>query len=222
MHQLKLKKTVVVPSGQVALKGDLWIPQESFAMVIFVHGSGSSRLSPRNQMVATYLNKQGIATFLFDLLTLNEDKEYPNRFNITLLCERLMDVTKWVTTQKESSNLKFGFFGASTGAAAALIASTELPEIAAVVSRGGRPDLAKESLPLVKAPTLLIVGGFDKDVIELNQHALNDMHCEKKLEIVPEATHLFEEKGAMEHVCVLAANWFDMHLQPLGLLNKTK
>src|SRR6476469_5715582 len=156
MHQLKFKKTVVVPSGHVALKGDLWIPQDPFAMVVFVHGSGSSRLSPRNQMVATYLNKQGIATFLFDLLTLTEDKDYSNRFNISLLCDRLMDATRWVLEQKESSNLKLGFFGASTGAAAALIASTELPEISAVVSRGGRPDLATKALPLVKAPTLLI------------------------------------------------------------------
>jgi putative phosphoribosyl transferase len=168
-------------------------------------------------MVASYLNEQGIATFLFDLLTHDEDRNYENRFNIALLAQRLKEVTRWIEQQKDYSPFRIGYFGASTGAAAALIAASELPQIAAVVSRGGRPDLAMIEIPLVKAPTLFIVGELDTQVLKLNEKAFQLLNCNKKLEVVPGATHLFEEKGAMEKVCVLAANWLEMHLQPLEL-----
>lgn len=220
MHSIKNKISVDVPCGALGLKGDLSIPTQSYAIVLFAHGSGSSRLSPRNQMVADFLNSQGIATFLFDLLTEEEDRTYANRFNIMLLSQRLKTATEWLAERKECKGFRMGYFGASTGAAAALIASTELPVISAVVSRGGRPDLAMEFLPLVKASTLLIVGSSDTDVVKLNQQAFSALTCDKQLEIVAGATHLFEEKGAMEKVCVLAANWFEMHLQPLELLDK--
>jgi len=213
------KSTVTIPVGAVELKGDFSIPPQAHGLVLFAHGSGSSRLSPRNQMVASYLNQHGIATFLFDLLTYDEDRNYENRFNIRLLAQRLKQVTSWVEQQKDFKGLRIGYFGASTGAAAALMAAAELPQIGAVVSRGGRPDLAMKDLPFVKAPVLLIVGNLDFDVMRLNQKALNELNCEKKLEIVHAATHLFEEKGTMEKVCVLAANWFEMHMQPLELYN---
>lgn len=211
------KNTVTIPVGGVELKGDFSIPSNSHSLVLFAHGSGSSRLSPRNQMVASYLNQQGIGTFLFDLLTYDEDRNYENRFNIQLLTQRLKHVTRWVELQENCKGLRLGYFGASTGAAAALMAAAELPQIAAVVSRGGRPDLAMKNLPFVKAPVLLIVGSLDFDVMRLNQKALNELNGEKKLEIVHGATHLFEEKGTMEKVCVLAASWFEMHMQPLEL-----
>jgi dienelactone hydrolase len=168
-------------------------------------------------MVASYLNDHGIGTLLFDLLTYDEDRNFQNRFEIQLLASRLKEATKWVQQQKMYQSFRIGYFGASTGAAAALSAASELPEIAAVVSRGGRPDLAMKDLPFVKAPTLLLVGGADKEVLKLNQRAFLSLNCEKKLEVVPGASHLFEEKGAMEKVCVLAATWFEMHLQPLEL-----
>jgi dienelactone hydrolase len=216
MHLVNLE-TLELPLNDVQLKGDISIPQNAHSLVIFAHGSGSSRLSPRNQMVASYLNEHDIATFLFDLLTHDEDRNYENRFNIALLAQRLKEATRWIEQQKDYSPFRIGYFGASTGAAAALIAASELPQIAAVVSRGGRPDLAMIEIPLVKAPTLFIVGELDTQVLELNEKAFQLLNCDKRLEVVPGATHLFEESGAMEKVCVLAANWFEMHLQPLEL-----
>ena len=209
----RLIRTISVPSGTKKLAGELSIPPNAFAIVVFAHGSGSSRQSPRNQMVARYLNNDGFATLLFDLLTPDEYTDFAIRFNIPLLSQRLKDVTLWLADQKECRALPIGYFGASTGAAAALNVAAELPKIAAIVSRGGRPDLAMEALPLVKAPTLLIVGGSDTDVIRLNEKAFALLHCTKKMEIVPGATHLFEERGAMEKVCALATAWFEKNLQ---------
>lgn len=213
------KTTVVIPLIKVELPGDLSVPQHAHGMIIFAHGSGSSRLSPRNQTVASYLNDHGFATLLFDLLTPEEDRIYANRFNIELLAQRLHDVTLWIMEQRKYQGLRIGYFGASTGAAAALMAARDLPEIAAVVSRGGRPDLAVKALPYVKSPTLFIVGSLDTDVLRLNQQALKVMNCRKKIEIVPGATHLFEENGTMERVCVMATEWFELNLQPLELFD---
>lgn len=207
----------MIPLGNIELRGDLILPHQAHSLVIFAHGSGSSRLSPRNQMVAEYLNSNGIATFLFDLLTDEEDRDYANRFNIALLAERLKNTTKWLIEKKECEGLRTGYFGASTGAAAALMAASDLPGIAAIVSRGGRPDLAMQVLPYIQAATLFIVGHLDTDVLKLNQQAYKNLNCVKELEVIAGATHLFEEKGAMEKVCVLAASWFEMHLQPLEL-----
>ena len=206
---------VSIPLGSLELPGDLSVPHQAKGMVLFAHGSGSSRLSPRNQVVASFFNRQGIATLLFDLLSYSEDREYKNRFNISLLAQRLVEVTKWVASKQECKDLCIGYFGASTGAAAALLAAAELPGIAAVVSRGGRPDLAMRALPFVQSPVLLIVGSLDTDVLRLNQQAYQHLNCEKKLAIVPGATHLFEEEGAMEQVCVLATTWFENHFQLL-------
>lgn len=214
MHTLVSKRAIDLSIDSVELKGDLSIPNPAHALVLFAHGSGSSRYSPRNQMVAGYLNDKGIATFLFDLLTAAEDQSYENRFNISLLAKRLEKATKWVVQQPECTGLSIGYFGASTGAAAALIASKNLPQVSGIVSRGGRPDLALGILHQVKSPTLLIVGGFDVDVLQLNEQAFKLLNCEKKMEIIPGATHLFEERGAMERVCEIAANWFQLHLQP--------
>lgn len=216
MHLINLE-TLHLQLSDVQLNGEISVPQNAHSLVIFAHGSGSSRLSPRNQMVASYLNDHGIATLLFDLLTYDEDRNYENRFNIALLAQRLKETTSWIEQQKDYNALRIGYFGASTGAAAALIAASELPQIAAVVSRGGRPDLAMIEIPLVKAPSLFIVGELDTQVLKLNEKAFQLLNCNKKLEVVPGATHLFEERGAMEKVCVLAANWFEMHLQPLEL-----
>jgi putative phosphoribosyl transferase len=213
------KSTVVIPLTKVELPGDISVPQHAHGMIIFAHGSGSSRLSPRNRMVASYLNDHGFATLLFDLLTPEEDRIYSNRFNIELLAQRLIDVAFWVMDTRKYQGLRVGFFGASTGAAAALLAARDLPEVAAVVSRGGRPDLAMKALPFVKSPTLLIVGDRDTDVLRLNQQALRAMNCRKKIVIVPGATHLFEENGAMEQVCSLATEWFELNLQPLELFD---
>ena len=208
---------LTISLGTVELKGDFSFPQQAHAIVIFAHGSGSSRLSPRNQMVAAFLNDHGIATLLFDLLTDDEDRNYSNRFDIELLAQRLEVATKWV--EEKYPGFRIGYFGASTGAAAALMAARNLPQISAIVSRGGRPDLATRDLRFVKAPTLLIVGELDQDVLILNQQASSKLTCEKKLEIISGATHLFEEKGTMEKVAVLAVNWFEMHLHPLELHN---
>ncbi len=216
-HQPVTRTEVLVELGETALKGNIAVPQQAHSLVLFAHGSGSSRLSPRNQQVAAFLNAQGIATFLFDLLTNKEDRLYANRFNIDLLCQRLQAATRWMLAQSAYQNLRLGYFGASTGAAAALMACRDVPQISAVVSRGGRPDLAMNALPFVKAPTLLIVGGLDTEVLALNQKAYAHLNGERKLEVVPGATHLFEEKGTMEKVCVLAANWFELYLQPLEL-----
>ena len=204
---------VRIPAGRVTLDGNLTVVDAATAIVLFVHGSGSSRHSPRNQFVARTLNNGGLATLLFDLLTPEEEgidaRTAELRFNIKLLVERLVHATKWAKQQEQTRNLRIGYFGSSTGGAAALVAAAEIPQdVGAVVSRGGRPDLAGEALPKVQAPTLLIVGGNDDIVIELNEQARDRMRCEVKLEIVPGATHLFEEAGALERVAQLASDWF--------------
>ncbi len=198
----------------LVLKGNLSIPENAIGMVIFSHGSGSSRLSPRNNYVAKVLNENGLATLLFDLLTEDEDRIYENRFNIDLITMRLIDVTLWVQNQKKSKDLVVGYFGASTGAASALRAAAFYKnDIGAVVSRGGRPDLALQELNEVTAPTLLIVGGWDQQVIQLNQKAYQELKCNRKLEVVPEASHLFEEPGKLQQVADIAADWFKKWLQ---------
>jgi putative phosphoribosyl transferase len=204
----------IPPSGVI---GDLTLPINARGVVIFAHGSGSSRLSSRNRFVAGVLQRSKLATLLLDLLTAEEEqidlRTRRLRFDIELLATRLVEVTKWLAEHSEVGRLPLGYFGASTGAAAALIAAAQLPHsIRAVVSRGGRPDLAGPALPKVKAPTLLIVGGDDYPVIDLNKKALNELQCEKRLEIVPGATHLFEEPGTLEQVAGLATNWFENHL----------
>ena len=204
---------VHIQVGSVVLDGELVIPPQAKGVVIFAHGSGSSRHSPRNKFVAEELQKVGIGTLLFDLLTEKEDEIYETRFNIDLLTDRLIAATKWLKRQKQFTDLKIGYFGASTGAAAALAAAADLgSDISAVVSRGGRPDMALAILDKVTAPTLLIVGGEDEIVIELNEKAFAQLKSEKQLEIVPGATHLFEEPGALERVALLAADWFKKYL----------
>jgi len=207
---------VQIQAGQAALSGNLHIPNEAAALVLFAHGSASSRHSPRNQFVARTLNNAGLATLLFDLLTPEEEsidaRTAELRFNIGLLAGRLVHATKWAKQQEQTRDLRIGYFGSSTGGGAALVAAAEVPDdVGAVVSRGGRPDLADEALPKVQAPTLLIVGGNDDVVIELNEQARDRMRCEVKLEIVPGATHLFEEPGALEKVAKLASDWFLLH-----------
>src|SRR5438874_2590736 len=208
---------VRIPAGRAVLSGNLTIPENAVALVLFAHGSGSSRHSPRNQFVARTLNRAGLGTLLFDLLTPEEEAldihTREHRFNIGLLAERLVHATKWARQQEETHDLRIGYFGSSTGGAAALVAAAELPQdVGAVVSRGGRPDLAGDALPKVQAPTLLIVGGNDDIVIELNEIARDQMRCEVKLELIPGATHLFEEPGALEKVAKLASEWFVSHL----------
>jgi pimeloyl-ACP methyl ester carboxylesterase len=199
----------------VGLAGDLRVPKEARSLVVFVHGSGSSRLSPRNRVVASALNDQGIATLLFDLLTPDEEADRTNVFNIVLLADRLAAAVLWLDGQEPVGELPLGLFGASTGAAAALVAAAKMPQrIDAVVSRGGRPDLAADALDRVRAPTLLIVGGLDFGVIELNEQAYARLKAPKALEIVPGATHLFPEPGAMDAVIERAAAWFGRHLAP--------
>jgi putative phosphoribosyl transferase len=188
---------VQIQAGRAVLFGNLHIPEGAAALVLFAHGSGSSRHSPRNQFVARTLNDAGLATLLFDLLTQEEEavdmQTREHRFNIGLLAERLVHATRWAKQQDETRDLQIGYFGSSTGGGAALVAAADAPQdVAAVVSRGGRPDLAGDALPKVKAPTLLIVGGNDDIVIELNEQARDQLRCEVKLEIVPGATHLFE------------------------------
>ena len=207
---------VRIPAGRAMLDGNLTLVDQKKALVLFAHGSGSSRHSTRNQFVARTLNEAGLATLLFDLLTPEEESvdlyTREHRFNIGLLAERLVHATKWAKQQKQTADLRIGYFGSSTGGGAALVAAAELPdEVGPVVSRGGRPDLAGDALPKVKAPTLLIVGGEDHVVIELNEQARAQMKCECKIEIVPGATHLFEEPGALEHVAKLASDWFLLH-----------
>jgi dienelactone hydrolase len=204
---------VRIPAGEVTLGGQLSVPPDAHGIVIFAHGSGSSRFSPRNQYVARVIRDAGVGTLLFDLLTRDEEAIDVHtrrlRFDIGLLAQRLVDVTHWLEWEEETSHLRPGYFGSSTGGGAALVAAAALGEkVGAVVSRGGRPDLAGAALPLVKAPTLLIVGGRDYPVIEMNREALARLNCEKKLEIVPGATHLFEQPGALEEVARLAAGWF--------------
>lgn len=214
-----MKQVIDIPSGKIRLEADLRLPKGATGVVLFAHGSGSSRHSPRNQYVARVIREAGVGTLLFDLLTKQEEAidacTGKLRFDIEFLAKRLVDATNWITTQPATQHLRIGYFGASTGAAAALIAAVELPNIvAAVVSRGGRPDLAAEALPKVKAPTLLIVGGNDDVVIGLNEKALAKISCEKELTIVPGATHLFEEPGTLEQVAHLASAWFKKKLQP--------
>jgi dienelactone hydrolase len=210
---------VQIPAGRAMLSGNLTIPENAIALVLFAHGSGSSRHSSRNQFVAHTLNRAGLGTLLFDLLTPEEEaldaSTREHRFNIGLLAERLVHASEWARQQNETRDLRIGYFGSSTGAAAALVAAAELSQdVGAIVSRGGRPDLAGDALPKAQAPTLLIVGGNDDVVIELNEMARDQMRCEVKLEIIPGATHLFEEPGALEQVAKLASDWFSLHLGP--------
>lgn len=201
-----------IPVGGITLKGNLNIPSDANSLVIFSHGSGSSRFSTRNNYVAERLNRQGIATLLIDLLTEAEDSIFENRFNIDLLTDRLVAVTFYVGQLTELKKLPIGYFGASTGAASALQAANQLKDIiVAVVSRGGRPDLAK-GLSRVKAATLLIVGSLDTEVIKLNEQAFSQLICEKQTEIVEGASHLFEEPGKLDKVSELAENWFRKYL----------
>jgi putative phosphoribosyl transferase len=211
------ERGVSITLGDVALAGNLYAPAQARGMVIFAHGSGSSRFSPRNRAVADVLTAAGFATLLFDLLTApEEDAEMAGgmlRFDIALLAERLVAATQWVVANDETRGLHIGYFGASTGAAAALVAAAGLPDlIKAVVSRGGRPDLAGSALARVRAPTLLIVGGEDYPVIDMNREALDQLTCKKEMRIVPGATHLFEEPGTLEEVARYARDWFEDNL----------
>lgn len=217
-HKVVSKEVLVPISPGITLPGILNIPQNATGIVLFAHGSGSSRYSPRNQFVASHLNEGNLATLLIDLLTPDEEaidmRTRHLRFDINLLSERLSATTDWLLENEETKALRIGYFGSSTGAAAALIAAADKgSKIGAVVSRGGRPDLAASALARVKSPTLLIVGGNDDVVIELNQQAFNLLKTEKKMEIVPHATHLFEEPGTLEEVARLASLWFIKHLQ---------
>ncbi|MCL4764612.1 MAG: dienelactone hydrolase family protein [Hyphomicrobiaceae bacterium] len=213
MPKLIQAREHAVEIGRHGLEGILALPEHAKGLVIFAHGSGSSRLSPRNTSVARGLGARGLGTLLLDLLTESEAAFRANVFDIPLLGARVAEAVRWGRMNPETAGLPIGLFGASTGAAAALVAAAEAPdEVAAVVSRGGRPDLASVHLPSVRAPTLLIVGGADYRVIELNEQALAILECEKRLEIVPGASHLFEEPGALEQVVGLASRWFESHL----------
>jgi putative phosphoribosyl transferase len=204
---------VEIPSGQRKLSGILSVPAGAEGVVAFAHGSGSGRFSPRNQFVARVLQEAGLATLLLDLLEEEEAEDRDKVFDIPLLAERLQSAGAWLGQQAAMSGLRLGYFGASTGAGAALVAAAQDPTaVHAVVSRGGRPDLARNHLPAVKAPTLLVVGGLDDVVIELNEQAFRLLRCEKDLVIVPGATHLFEEPGTLEEVARLAKEWFRRHL----------
>lgn len=214
------KRDISIPTAGSFIYGDLTSVDDARGLIIFAHGSGSSRFSSRNLFVAQFLQHAQFSTLLFDLLTPEEERidmytrEF--RFNIPLLADRLIVATEWIQKMYMNThhqNIPIGYFGASTGAAAALIAAAQLPQsIAAVVSRGGRPDLAESFLPKVKAPTLLIVGEYDSEVIALNNHAYNELTCEKNIEIVPGASHLFEETGTLEKAALLAKEWFIKYL----------
>jgi putative phosphoribosyl transferase len=211
--------TIQVPIGGQSLQGELGMPSDPHGIVLFAHGSGSSRHSPRNQYVARALEGRGLATLLIDLLTPQEeaidDRTGQYRFDIPMLAGRLVTIVDWLRRGEGTALLSIGLFGASTGGGAALMAAADRPrEVAAVVSRGGRPDLAGAALAKVAAPTLLVVGGLDTPVIQMNRAAMKQMHAEVTLEIVPGATHLFEEPGTLERVADLAGNWFARHLQP--------
>jgi dienelactone hydrolase len=218
-RMLRIPREIRIPADGVRLEGELYIPKEAKGIVLFAHGSGSSHLSPRNKFVAWKLEQSGMASLLFDLLTFEEEEEdrYTAhlRFDIPLLARRLVDATRWIKSQPEAENLRVGYFGSSTGAAAALVAAAELQEsVDAIVLRGGRPDLAGDALARVKAPTMLIVGGLDEAVIKLNWDAYSELRCEKELKIVEGATHLFEEPGALDRVAELATEWFLKYFQP--------
>lgn len=207
------EEIVYIPINSVKLEGALAIPENAEGIVLFAHGSGSSRLSPRNNFVAQVLRQSNLATLLIDLLTEQEDTVYRTRFDIDLLTKRLLAVTKWLQKEDETKDLPIGYFGASTGAAAALKAAATIGQIIkAVVSRGGRPDLAESSLMEVQSPTLLIVGGNDDVVLDLNRQALEDIKTTKELKVVQGATHLFEESGTLEEVAKLANDWFKQYL----------
>jgi putative phosphoribosyl transferase len=213
----QLNSEITIVADEVDLYGELEVPDGAQGVVLFAHGSGSSRHSPRNQYVARVLREAGLGTLLFDLLTREEEFEDRDtgayRFDIKLLAKRLLGATLWLEVQPQAKGLKLGYFGSSTGGAAALMAAAALGErISTVVSRGGRPDLAGEALPNVMAPTLLIVGGLDDVVIQLNEEALEKLRCEKELRIVPGATHLFEEHGKLEEVAHISAEWFCAHM----------
>jgi len=211
------KDDVTIPAGEVTLKGNIYLPPKAKGMVLFAHGSGSGRFSPRNLLVAEALAASGIASLLSDLLNEWEADDRQKVFDIDLLSERLLHGLAWVMKEKRLKGFPVGLFGASTGAAAALSAAAQKPEeVKAVVSRGGRPDLAQESLPLVEAPTLLIVGGRDRQVIQLNREAMGCLHCTKELVIVPGAGHLFEEPGTLERVAELAIEWFSRYFKAKG------
>ena len=214
LERKRIERPVVIPAGAVRLSGDVAIPAGAEGLVLFAHGSGSSRFSPRNRMVAAELRRSGVGTLLFDLLT---DREAGNRarvFDIPLLAERLSFATSWALAEPDLHGLRVGYFGASTGAAAALAAAARRDSpIGAIVSRGGRPDLAADALPNVAAPTLLLVGALDATVLDLNRSAFDRLTCHKRLEIVPRASHLFEEPGALERVAQVAAEWFTQYLR---------
>ena len=215
------ERLVHISAGPVTLEGNLSLPEGARGVVLFAHGSGSSRHSSRNRYVARLLNQARLATLLLDLLTADEEavdlQTAHLRFDIGLLARRLVGASDWLTQQPDTRHLRIGYFGASTGAAAALVAAAERPDmVGAVVSRGGRPDLAGPALPLVRAPTLLIVGGNDAPVIGLNRAAFEALRCEKQLVIIPGATHLFEEPGALDEVGRLAREWFERHLVSPG------
>ncbi|MGD9589555.1 MAG: dienelactone hydrolase family protein [Pyrinomonadaceae bacterium] len=215
--QTALEGEVSIPENGERLSGELIVPAGAKAIAVFAHGSGSSRHSPRNKFVADVIRRHGVGTLLFDLLTREEEaidlQTRHLRFDIGLLAKRLVSAVRWLANKPETAHLKIGFFGSSTGGGAALVAAAELGELSgAVVSRGGRPDLAGDALTNVRCPVLLIVGGLDDVVIRLNEQALAQLNCEKKLQIVPGATHLFEEPGKLELVAELAADWFERHL----------
>ena len=214
-----LHQPVRIPLNEIVLEGELTLMPQSNGIVLFAHGSGSSRHSPRNQLVAGVLEASGTSTLLFDLLTSAEDEADEHdghlRFDIDLLAQRLVAATRWLDQQPSTRRLGIGYFGASTGGAAAMVAAAQLGgEIDAVVCRGARPDLAGRALPRVTAPTLLIVGGRDNIVRELNSDALDQLRCKKQIIVVPGATHLFEEQGALEEVAALSAGWFRQYLRP--------
>ena len=209
----KVEKMILINDGEKTIEGSLIIPSGAGGIVVFAHGSGSSRHSVRNNYVAAVIRKNNLATFLLDLLTPEEDADYSKRFDIDLLAHRLFIAKKWLQEQPDTKNLRIGYFGASTGAAAAIQSAAGNADIVkAIVSRGGRPDLAMPYLEKITAPTLLIVGGNDEIVIELNIEAYNNLQCDKKLEIVEGATHLFEEPGTLEQVAILAEKWFEKYL----------
>ena len=216
-YQTALHKAVRIPVGNALLDGDLQVPEDASGVVLFAHGSGSSRNGPRTQFLAEAIRQVGIGTLLFDLLTQSEEPKdavtCSLRFDIPWLARRLVGITAWVENQPEIHGLKVGYCGSSTGSAAALMAAAELGDhVAAVVSRGGRPDLAREVLPRVKSPTLLIVGGYDETIMFLNEEAYEKLHCVKNFRIVPGATHLFDEPGKLEQVAQLTAHWFGRHM----------
>lgn len=216
-HTRGSSQNVIIPSGEVVLEGELIMPPDARGVVLFAHGSGSSRFSSRNRYVASTIRECGLGTLLFDLLTREEELVDQHtrhlRFDIDLLARRLMNATQWIAGEPDAGGLPIGYFGASTGGAAAIAAASHFGDaVSAVVSRGGRPDLAGESLGRLKSPTLLIVGGLDHVVLSLNREAFEKMNCEKELKVVPGATHLFEEPGTLKTVAMMASDWFSEYL----------